>query len=133
LRGVAPIGTLLPLRSVATEVSIRVIGERDQPLARATVVIEGGGLPAQGAHRRDRNRAPHFFRRHGRGNPTLFIRSAANHWDRLISAPRLSSAIIGQRATSVESYRLSGVRDLLGWASGLMGVDPIGGRFTRRG
>ncbi len=44
---IAPIGTLLPLRSIATEVSIRVIGERDQPLARATVVIEGNGLPAQ--------------------------------------------------------------------------------------
>ncbi len=29
------------------ERDIRVIGERDQPLARATVVIEGNGLPAQ--------------------------------------------------------------------------------------
>src|SRR5438046_10520895 len=44
---IAPIGTLLPLRSIATEVSIRVIGERDQPLARATVVIAGDGFPAQ--------------------------------------------------------------------------------------
>jgi subtilisin family serine protease len=44
---VAQIGTLLPLRSVATDISIRVIGERDQPLAGATVVIDAGELPAQ--------------------------------------------------------------------------------------
>ena len=42
-----PIGTLLPLRSIASDVTIRVLGERDQPLAKATVVIDGGELPAQ--------------------------------------------------------------------------------------
>ena len=42
-----PLGTLLPLRSVANDITIRVLGERDQPLARATVVIDGGGIPAQ--------------------------------------------------------------------------------------
>src|SRR6267154_1767269 len=65
---------------------------------------------------------------------TLFIRSAANHWDRLISAPRLSSATntVKLRPLS-ESYPSFPSARLLGWGQRLMGVDPIGGRFTGSG
>jgi len=131
---VAPIGTLLPLRSVATEVSIRVIGERDQPLARATVVIDGGGLPAQALTDETGTARLTFFGGTVEAIQTLFIRSAANHWDRLISAPRLSSATntVKLRPLS-ESYPSFPSARLLGWGQRLMGVDPIGGRFTGSG
>ena len=88
---IVPIGTLLPLRSVPAEVSIRVIGERDQPLASATVVIDGGGLPAQALTDETGTARLTFFGGTVEAVQTLFIRAAANHWDRLISSPRFSS------------------------------------------
>ena len=130
----APIGTLLPLRSVATDVSIRVIGERDQPLARATVVIEGGGLPAQALTDETGAARITFFGGTVEAIQTLFIRSASNHWDRLIPAPRLSSATntVKLRPLS-ESYPNFPSARLVGWGQRLMGVDPISGRFTGSG
>jgi subtilisin len=130
----APIGTLLPLRSVATDVSIRVIGERDQPLARATVVIEGGGLPAQALTDETGTARITFFGGTVEAIQTLFIRSASNHWDRLIPAPRLSSGTntVKLRPLS-ESYPNFPSARLVGWGQRLMGVDPIGGRFTGSG
>ncbi len=131
---IAPIGTLLPLRCVATDVTIRVIGERDQPLARATVVVEGGGLPAQALTDETGTARITFFGGAVEAIQTLFIRSAANHWDRLISAPRLSSGTntVKLRPLS-ESYSNFPSARLLGWGQRLMGVDPIGGRFTGSG
>lgn len=131
---VAPIGTLLPLRSVATDISIRVIGERDQPLVRATVVIEGGGLPAQALTDETGTARITFFGGTVEAIQTLFIRSASNHWDRLIPAPRLSSGTntVKLRPLS-ESYPNFPSARLVGWGQRLMGVDPIGGRFTGSG
>jgi len=131
---VAPIGTLLPLRCVATDVSIRVIGERDQPLARATVVIEGGGLPAQALTDETGTARITFFGGTVEAIQTLFIRSASNHWDRLIPAPRLGSGTntVKLRPLS-ESYPNFPSARLIGWGQRLMGVDPISGRFTGSG
>jgi len=130
----SPIGTLLPLRSVATDLSIRVIGERDQPLAKATVVIDGGELPAQGLTDESGTARITFFGSSTEAIRALFIRSAANHWDRLIVAPRLSSGIntVKLRPLSELYPHFPGSR-LLGWGQRLMGVDPTAGRFSGSG
>ena len=129
-----PIATLLPLRSVASEISVRVVGERDQPLAHAMVVIEGGGFPVQALTDDSGTARITFF-----GGPidaiqTLFVRAAANHWDRLLSAPRLSSGTntVKLRPLSELHPNFPGTR-LLGWGQRLMGLDPTGGRFTGSG
>ena len=129
-----PIGTLLPLRSVATDISIRVIGERDQPLAKATVVIDGGELPAQGLTDESGTARITFFGSTTEAIRALFIRSAANHWDRLIVAPRLSSGIntVKLRSLSELYPHFPGAR-LLGWGQRLMGIDPTAGRFSGSG
>src|SRR5437879_212431 len=126
-RGRYPIGTLLPLRSVPAEVSIRVIGERDQPLASATVVIDGGGLPAQALTDETGTARLTFFGGTVEAVQTLFIRAAANHWDRLISSPRLSSGTntVKLRPLS-ETYPGFPAARLHGWGQRLMGVDQIG-------
>src|SRR5437763_629403 len=131
---IVPIGTLLPLRSVPAEVSIRVIGERDQPLASATVVIDGGGLPAQALTDETGTARLTFFGGTVEAVQTLFIRAAANHWDRLISSPRLSSGTntVKLRPLSETYPNFPGTR-LLGWGQRLMGLDPTGGRFTGSG
>jgi len=131
---IVPIGTVLPLRSIAAEVSVRVIGERDQPLPRATVVIDAGGLPAQALTDETGTARLTFFGGTVEAVQTLFIRAAANHWDRLISAPRLSSGTntVKLRPLSETYPGFPGAR-LLGWGQRLMGVAPLGGRFTGSG
>src|ERR1700704_6621773 len=128
------IGTLLPLRSVATDISIRVIGERDQPLARATVVIDGGELPAQALTDETGTARITFFGSSTEAIRALFIRSAANLWDRLIPAPRLGSGIntVKLRPLS-EFYPHFPSARLLGWGQRLMGIDPTAGRFSGSG
>jgi subtilisin len=131
---VPPIGTLLPLRSVATDISIRVIGERDQPLARATVVLDGGELPAQALTDESGNARITFFGGSTEAVRALFIRSASNHWDRLIPRPRLGPGIntVKLRPLS-EVYPNFPTERLLGWGQRLMGLDPTVGRFTGKG
>src|SRR6267378_4095228 len=131
---VAPIGTLLPLRSVATDISIRVIGDRDQPLARATVVIDGGELPAQALTDETGTARVTFFGGSTEAIRALFIRAATNHWDRVIPAPRLGSGIntVKLRPLS-ELYPNFPTARLLGWGQRLMGIDPTAGRFSGTG
>src|ERR1700722_16034887 len=131
---VMPIGTLLPLRSIATDVAIRVIGERDQPLARATVVIDGGELPAQALTDETGTARVTFFGGSTEAVRALFVRSAANHWNRLIPTPRLSPGIntVKLRPLS-EVYPNFPTARLLGWGQRLMGLDPTAGRFTGSG
>ena len=131
---VAQIGALLPLRSIATEIVIRVIGERDQPLARATVIVDGGGLPAQGLTDETGTARLTLFGSSLEAIQTLFVRSTANHWDRLIPRPRLGSGTntVKLRPLS-ESYPTFPTERLFGWGQRLTGIDPTGARLTGRG
>jgi subtilisin len=130
----AQIGTLLPLRSAATDVVIRVIGERDQPLAKATVVIDGGGLPAQALTDDTGTATLTFFGGSLDEIQMLFIRSAANHWDRVIPSPRLTSGTNTIKLRPLaEFYPNFPSTRLLGWGQRLMGIDPTSGRFTGAG
>jgi subtilisin len=129
-----PLGTLLPLRSVASEVSIRVIGERDQPLARATVVIDGGALPAQGITDETGTARITYFGGSIETIRTLFIRAAANHWDRVIAAPRLSPGTNTVRLRPLsQSYANFPNKRLIGWGQRLMGIDPADEHICGRG
>lgn len=130
----APIGTLLPLHPVEIEVLVRVLGERDQPLAGATVVLEGAGLPAQRLTDETGTARIAYFGDSIEAIQTLFVRSAANHWDRLIRAPRLSSGIntVKLRPLSDVFPNFPGER-LVGWGQRLMGIDPTNARFSGEG
>jgi subtilisin len=129
-----PAATLLPLRSLASEVSIRVVGERDQPLAKATVVIDGGGLPAQGVTDESGTARINFFGGSIEAIRTLFIRAASNYWDRMIAAPRLTSGTNAVRLRSLsQSYADFPNKRLLGWGQRLMGIAPGDDRVSGRG
>jgi subtilisin len=130
----APIATLLPLHSVEFEVVVRVIGEGEQPLAGATVVLEGAGLPSQGLTDETGTARIAYFGDSIEAIQTLFVRSAANHWDRLIRAPRLSSGIntVKLRPLSDVYPNFPGAR-LVGWGQRLMGIDPDNARFSGSG
>lgn len=129
-----PIGALLPLRSTPTEVTIRVVGERDQPLARATVVIDGGELPAQALTDESGTARMTFFGGSAETVRTLFIRAPANHWDRVIPAPRLSTGINTVKLRPLSEFYLNFPNErLLGWGERLMGINPFGGRYSGSG
>lgn len=129
-----PIGTSLPLRSVATDISIRVTGERDQPLARATVVVYGGELPTQAVTDENGTARLTFFGGSAEAVRALFVRAASNHWDRFLATPRLSSGVntVKLRPLSEFHPNFPAVR-LLGWGQRLMGLDPTANRFSGRG
>lgn len=129
-----PIGMLLPLQPVATEVSIRIVGAQDQPLARAAVVIDAGGLPAQGLTDESGLARITFLGGTVESVQTLFIRAAANHWDRLIQTPRLSSGINTVKLRSLAELHPQFPSDkLLGWGQRLLGMNPLGGHFSGEG
>ncbi len=130
----APIGTLLPLRPMVTEIAFRVIGEREQPLARAMVVIDGGGLSSQALTDDAGIARLSFFGDSIESVEALFVRAPANHWDRLIRVPRLSSAIntVKLRPLS-ETYPSFPGERLHAWGQRLMRIDPASGRFTGNG
>jgi subtilisin len=130
-----PFGALLPLRSVASDITIRVLGERDQPLARATVVIDGGGIPAQALTDDNGIARLTFF-----GGPvdavrTVFVRALSNHWDRVIAAPRLSSGSTNtvRLRPLAQSFANFPNERLLGWGQRLMGLDPADDRICGKG
>jgi subtilisin len=129
-----PIGALLPLRSTPTEVTIRVVGERDQPLARAMVVVDGGELPTQALTDETGTARVTFFGGSAETVRMLFIRAAANHWDRVIPAPRLSAGINTVKLRPLSEFYLNFPNErLLGWGERLMGINPIGGRYSGSG
>jgi subtilisin len=129
-----PIGTLLPLRSVASDVVVRVVGERDQPLARATVVVDGAGLPVQALTDDTGTARITFFGGSNEAIHALFIRAASNYWDRLIREPRLSAGTITVKLRPLsELYPNFPTERWLGWGLRLMGVDPSSGRFSGSG
>jgi subtilisin len=133
-----PIGALLPLRPTTSEVIIRVIGERDQPLAGASVVIDVGGLPAglpaQALTDESGTARLSFFGSSIDSIETIFIRPAADYWDRLITAPRLTPGTNTIRLRSLgEFYPNFPAQRLLGWGQRLMHIDPTTGRFSGSG
>jgi subtilisin len=129
-----PLGTLLPLRSVATEIVVRVVGERDQPLARAMVVLDGVGLPVQALTDDSGTARIAFFGGSSEAIHALFVRAASNYWDRLIREPRLSAGTITVRLRPLsEVYPNFPSERLLGWGQRLMGLDPTSGRFSGSG
>jgi subtilisin len=127
-------GALLPLRTAATDVSICVVGERDKPLANATVVLEGAGLPAQALTDDTGTARLTFFGGSLDEIQMLFIRAPANHWDRVLHAPRLSAGTNTFKLRPLsEFYPGFPSTRLRSWGQRLMGIDPIGGRFTGAG
>ena len=129
-----PIAALLPLRSITTEVTIRVIGERDHPLARARVIVYGGELPAEALTDDTGTARITFFGGSIEAVQTLFISAASNHWDRVIPAPRLSSGINTVKLRPLhELFPNFPSARLLGWGQRLMGFNSTDERFSGSG
>jgi len=129
-----PSATLLPLRSIATELAFRVVGERDQPLPKATVVVAGGGLPAEALTDETGTARISFFGGPIEAIQTLFVRAPANYWNRQITAPALNRGVNTVKLRPLSDlFQNFPAERLVGWGQRLMRLDQPVRRLTGSG
>jgi subtilisin len=124
-----PIGRLLPLRATPIEVVIRVLGERDQPLARAMVLLDSQGSPAQALTDDNGTARLSFLGGSLESVHTLFVRAASNHWDRIVLSPALGAGVntVKLRPLS-ELHPNFPAERWLSWGQQLMRLEPTAAR-----
>jgi subtilisin len=121
----------VPISSVAGELSLRIAGERDQPLARAAVVVYGPGFPIQAVTDETGIARLSLFGGGAESVRALYVKPKANYWERLIPAPELnesSPTTIRLRPLAETFPNLAGERSerVVQWSQHLMRMDQPG-------
>jgi hypothetical protein len=88
MRAMAASG-LLPLSPIVDELALRILGERDQPQAKATVVVFGPGFPVQAVTDDSGMARIGLFGGGIDSVRAIYVKPKANHWERLIAHPEL--------------------------------------------
>jgi hypothetical protein len=116
---------LLPLSPSTAELALRIIGERDQPLARAGIIVYGPGFPIQAISDESGTVRVNLFG----GGPdqvrAIYVKPKANHWERLIVAPELNRSGVTTIKVQPLSETLGNLASerLVPWSQRLMGLD----------
>jgi len=131
MRASGAAGTVLPLSSVAGELALRIVGERDQPLARAAVVAYGPGFPIQAVTDEAGTARLSLFGGGAESVQALYVKPKANYWERLILTPELnesSPTTIKLRPLAEIFPNLAGERGerVVQWGQRLMRIDQPG-------
>jgi hypothetical protein len=119
---------LLQLSPTTSELVLRITGERDQPVARAGIIVFGSGFPQQAVSDESGMARLNLF---GSGLDqvrAIYVRPRANHWERLVVAPDLSAGgptTIKLRPFSETSGNLANERHMP-WGQRLMRLDQRG-------
>jgi len=93
MRGrVGVVKNILPLSSVVDELSLQIVDERDQPLPRAAVVVYGPGFPVQAVTDETGTARLKLFGGWSDSVRAIYVKPAANCWERLLVAPELNSS-----------------------------------------
>jgi subtilisin len=127
-RSLSGLPGLLPLSPTASELALRITGERDQPLARAAVIVFGSGFPVQGVSDESGIARLSLVGTGPDQVRAIYVKPRANHWERLIVAPELSvggPTTIRLRPLSETSGNLANER-LVPWSHRLMHLDQRG-------
>ncbi len=121
-------GSVLPLSSIAGELTLRIVGERDQPLARAAVVVYGPGFPVQAVTDEAGIARLNLFGGGPESVQALYVKPKANYWERFIAAPELSES----NATTIrlrpltETLANPASERVVHWGQRLMHLDQPG-------
>jgi subtilisin len=83
---------ILPLSPVATELSLKIVNERDEPLSRAAVVVYGSGFPVQAVTDEQGGARLILFSGGPASVKAIYVKPAANYWERFIVAPELDDS-----------------------------------------
>jgi subtilisin len=128
MRALSGVNGLQALSPIVTELTLRVTGERDQPLARASVVVYGPGFPVQATTDESGTARLSLFGGGPDGVRAIYVRPRVNHWERLIVGPELSAS----GASTIRLRPLSDTLPNLGtervatWSQRLMRLDQAG-------
>jgi len=84
-------GATLSLTSTRNDLVLRILGEGDQPVAHAAVVVYGPGFPVQTVT--DDTGTARLSLLGGSSDllQAIYVRSKANHWEQLLLAPELAA------------------------------------------
>jgi subtilisin len=126
--------SLLPLAPRTGEIALRIMGERDQPVARAAVVVYGPGFPIQAVTDEAGNARFSLFGGGPEQVRAIYIKPQANHWERFVVNPELNESgatTIGLRSLSETFPRFPQER-LVQWGQRLMHTD-LPGNMTGAG
>jgi subtilisin len=90
----------MPFPRPRRELRFRILGEGERPLANAIINMYGAGFPAQAVTDSSGQASLHTTAVDGAGIHAVYVRPAADHWERYIRNPTLDSA-------QVNVFRLS--------------------------
>jgi subtilisin len=133
-------GQTIPSTSRGKDIALRIVGEGDRPLEGAGVVVFGSGFPAQGVTDASGQTTVRFYDEHNGaanalgGASAIYVRPAADHWERLIPEPALADGVnlvrlrpFNQTFPGFPSQRL------VGWGQRMMKLDLLAGRLDGAG
>lgn len=138
------LGDAMPLPCPCREIAFRILGGDDKPLANASVFLYGAGFPARAVTDVSGQAKLSFYDIHNgaEGEPTtakaVYVKPAADHWDRLIPEPILTQEpnVVRLRPLSEAFPEFPGKR-LAGWGIQAMKrdqlPDSVGGTGIRIG
>ena len=116
------------------DVRVRVVGTSGRLLPRATVYVYGLGFPAQGLTDDKGEVTVTVFGGSIETIQAIYIKPFADHWDRMIRAPSLSSGVntLQLRPLS-ETYDGFPQTGMVGWGQRLMKLDQIAASLGGQG
>lgn len=127
-------GRAVPTPRQRREVRFKVVGEGDQPLAGAGVTVLGRGLFGfQGVTDPSGTATVAIFDAEAdlEGTAAVYVQPAADHWERLITRPKLDAA--EPNLVKLEPLRPKGADKRIGWGSQLMRLDGRAAELTGAG
>lgn len=83
---------ILPISPVTRELALRAVDELEQPLRRAAVVAYGSGFPVQAFSDETGTAKVRLFGAEDDPVRAIYVRPAANYWERFIVAPELEES-----------------------------------------
>jgi subtilisin len=132
-----PVGWQLAARAMLfprlrNEIRFRVLGEGDRPLANAVVNLYGPGFPEQTITDAAGQATLHSYTADGAGVRAVYVRPAADHWERYIQNPLLDAGeanVVRLTPLNRRGGKFPGERPC-SWGQTVMKFDRIPGDWT---
>ena len=117
----------MPFPRARREIRVRVLGEADRPLANSVVNLYGPGFPAQAITDSSGQASLQLDAADGTATRAIYVRPAADHWERYIENPLLESGQVNViRLSSLDrgAGKYPGERPY-GWGQHIMKFDRV--------
>jgi subtilisin family serine protease len=126
---------VMPFPRPRSEIRFRILGEGDRPLSNAVVNLYGPGFPAQALTDSSGQASLQTHSADGSGIRAVYVRPAADHWERYIHNPSLETGQVNViRLSSLDrtSGNFPGERPY-GWGQRMMKLDRVSADWNGAG